>query len=227
MQYKVFGKPFPAVSLRMNRGESIYTQSGGMSWMTDGFSMETNTHGGLMKGFGRMFSGDSLFMATYTALRIIRRSRWQHPCRGKYILWKFLPEEDILQQKGAFLCAQHSVNLDAVLTKKLSSGMFGGEGFILQRLSGSGIAFLELDGTVCEYDLAPGQRLKIDSGNVAYFEESVRYSIETVKGFKNILFGGEGLFLTVLEGPGKVWLQTMTASELANKIAPYIPVSGN
>lgn len=227
MQYKVFGKPFPAVSLRMNRGESIYTQSGGMSWMTDGFSMETNTHGGLMKGFGRMFSGDSLFMATYTALQDNQEITMAASMPGEIHTLEISPGRGYIAQKGAFLCAQHSVNLDAVLTKKLSSGMFGGEGFILQRLSGSGIAFLELDGTVCEYDLVPGQRLKIDSGNVAYFEESVRYSIETVKGFKNILFGGEGLFLTVLEGPGKVWLQTMTASELANKIAPYIPVSGN
>ena len=225
MQYRVFGNPFPAVSVRMNRGESIYTQSGGMSWMTDGISMETNTHGGLMKGLGRMFSGDSLFMATYTADRDGPEITMASSMPGEIHALEISPGNTYIAQKGAFLCAQHSVELDAVLTKKISSGMFGGEGFILQRLSGNGMAFLELDGTVCEYELAPGQRMKIDSGNVAYFEERVKYSIEMVKGFSNVFFGGEGLFLTVLEGPGKVWLQTMTASELANKIIPYIPTS--
>lgn len=227
MQYKVFGNPFPAVSIRMDRGESIYTQSGGMSWMTDSISMETNTHGGLMKGIGRMFSGDSLFMATYTAADNGQEITIAASMPGEIHTLEIGPGKSYIAQKGAFLCAQQKVDLSAVLTKKLSSGMFGGEGFILQRISGSGLAFLELDGTVCEYDLAPGQKLKIDSGNVAYFEESVKYSIETVKGFKNIIFGGEGLFLTCLEGPGKVWLQTMTAAELANKIIPYIPTSGN
>ena len=226
MQYRVFGNPFPAVSLRMNRGESIYTQSGGMSWMTDSISMETNTHGGFMKGLGRMFSGDSLFMATYTAEQDGQEITLAASLPGEIHTLEIGPGKSYIAQKGAFHCAQHSVNLDAVLTKKISSGMFGGEGFVLQRLSGSGTAFLELDGTVCEYDLAPGQRLKVDSGNVAYFEERVKYSIETVKGFTNIFFGGEGLFLTCLEGPGKVWLQTMTAAELANKIIPYIPTSG-
>lgn len=226
MQYKVFGNPFPDVSVRMDRGESIYTQSGGMSWMTDSISMETNTHGGLMKGIGRMFSGDSLFMATYTAADNGQEITIAASMPGEIHTLEIEPGKSYIAQKGAFLCAQQTVDLSAVLTKKLSSGMFGGEGFILQRISGNGLAFLELDGTVCEYDLAPGQKLKIDSGNVAYFEESVKYSIETVKGFKNIIFGGEGLFLTCLEGPGKVWLQTMTAAELANKIIPYIPTSG-
>lgn len=226
MEYKVFGSPFPAVSVRMDRGESVYTQSGGMSWMTDGIHMETNTHGGLMKGIGRMFSGDSLFMATYTAEQNGQEITMAATMPGEIHVLELGLGKSYIAQKGAFLCAQQGVELSAVLTKKLSGGMFGGEGFVLQRLSGSGLAFLELDGTVCEYDLAPGQRLKIDSGNVAYFEESVRYSIETVKGFANIFFGGEGLFLTCLEGPGKVWLQTMTASELANKIIPYIPTTG-
>lgn len=227
MKYRIFGNPFPAVSIRINRGESIYTQSGGMSWMTDGISMETNTHGGFMRGLGRMFSGDSMFMVTYTAERDNQEINLTAALPGEIHVVEVEPGKSYIAQKGAFLCAQHSVQLDAVFTKKFSSGLFGGEGFVLQRLSGRGVAFLELDGTVCEYNLAPGERLKVDSGNVAYFEEQVGYSVETVKGFKNMLFGGEGLFLTVLEGPGKVWLQTMTASELAYKIVPYIPVSNN
>lgn len=156
MQYKVFGNPFPAVSVRMDRGESIYTQSGGMSWMTDAISMETNTHGGLMKGLGRMFSGDSLFMATYTAEQDGQEITMASSMPGEIHALEISPGNTYIAQKGAFLCAQHSVELDAVLTKKISSGMFGGEGFILQRLSGNGMAFLELDGTVCEYELAPG-----------------------------------------------------------------------
>ena len=226
MQYNVFGNPFPAVSVKMDRGESIYTQSGGMSWMSNAINMETNTHGGLMKGIGRMFSGDSLFMATYTAEENGQEITLAASLPGEIHTVEVGAGKSYIAQKGAFLCGQPGVELSAVLTKKLTSGMFGGEGFVLQRLSGNGIVFLELDGTVCEYDLEPGQKMKIDSGNVAYFEESVKYSIETVKGFTNILFGGEGLFLTCLEGPGKVWLQTMTASELANKVIPYLPTTG-
>ena len=168
-----------------------------------------------------------MFMVTYTAERDNQEINLTAALPGEIHVVEVEPGKSYIAQKGAFLCAQHSVQLDAVFTKKFSSGLFGGEGFVLQRLSGRGVAFLELDGTVCEYNLAPGERLKVDSGNVAYFEEQVGYSVETVKGFKNMLFGGEGLFLTVLEGPGKVWLQTMTASDLAYKIVPYIPVSNN
>lgn len=225
MQYKIFGNPFPGVSLKMNRGESIYTQSGGMAWMTDDIAMETNTHGGLMKGLGRMFSGDSMFMATYTALRNEQEICITSSMPGEIHTIEVGPGKSYIAQKGAFLCAEQSVHLDAVLTKKISSGMFGGEGFVLQRISGNGRAFLELDGSVVEYTLAPDERIKVDTGNVAYFEEQVGYSVETVKGFKNILFGGEGLFLTVLEGPGKVWLQTLTAQDIAMKLIPYMPVS--
>ena len=227
MQYRIFGDMMPAVTIRLSRGESVYTQSGGMSWMTDRIGMETNTHGGLMKGFSRMFTGESMFMATYTAEADSQEITIAASMPGEIHFLEIGPGKSYIAQKSAFLCAQHSVQLDAVFTKKLSSGMFGGEGFVLQRIYGQGAAFLELDGTVCEYDLAPGQKMKIDSGNVAYFEEQVKYSVEAVKGFKNVLFGGEGLFLTVLEGPGKVWLQTMTSSELARRLIPYLPVSGS
>ena len=191
MQYKVFGNPFPAVSVRMNRGESIYTQSGGMSWMTDGISMETNTHGGLMKGLGRMYSGDSLFMATYTAEQDGQEITMASSMPGEIHTLEISPGNTYIAQKGAFLCAQHSVELDAVLTKKISSGMFGGEGFILQDISGQGIAFLEVDGDLVEKQLAPGEILKVDTGNVVAFDRSVRYEIDTVKGLGNIFFGGE------------------------------------
>ena len=226
MQYKVFGNPFPAVSVRMDRGgEHLYPVrrhelDDGCYFHGDEYPRRIDERSGTDVFGGLPFYGNVYRRTGWTGDHHGVIHAWRNPCAGDFT------RNTYIAQKGAFLCAQHSVELDAVLTKKISSGMFGGEGFILQRLSGNGMAFLELDGTVCEYELAPGQKMKIDSGNVAYFEERVKYSIEMVKGFSNIFFGGEGLFLTVLEGPGKVWLQTMTASELANKIIPYIPTSG-
>ena len=223
MKYKIFGNQMPAVTLRLEAGESIFTQSGGMAWMTDGFQMETNMKGGLGKSLGRLFSGESLFMATYTAKK-----------QGDITFASSLPGEihaveigggqEYVMQKGAFLCATPNVHLSAFVTG-VKTGLFGGEGFVLQRLSGQGMAFLELDGAVQEVTLQAGEKLIVDSGNIAYFEAQVGYNAEMVKGFKNILFGGEGLFLTTMTGPGRVWLQTMTASELARRIIPYIPTS--
>ena len=227
MQYKVFGNPFPAVSVRMDRGESIYTQSGGMSWMTDAISMETNTHGGLMKGLGRMFSGDSLFMATYTAEQDGQEITMASSMPGEIHALEISPGNTYIAQKGAFLCAQHSVELDAVLTKKISSGMFGGEGFIMQRLSGSGVAFAEIDGELVEYELREGQQIVADTGNVAGFTAGVKMEIQQVPGMKNKLLGGEGLFNTVLTGPGRIWLQTMPISGVAAALLPYIPTGNN
>ena len=201
----------PAVTITMEQGESIYTQSGGMAWMSDGISMETNMHGGLFKGIGRMFAGESLFMATYSAMS-----------PGEIRMLELGKGKEYIAQKNSFLCATPGVNLGAYVTG-VKTGLFGGEGFVLQRYSGQGLAFLELDGTIVEKELAPGEKIKVDTGNIAFFEASVGYSAEMVKGFANILFGGEGLFLSTLTGPGKVWLQTMSASELARRIVPFLP----
>ncbi len=133
----------------------------------------------------------------------------------------------IIAQKSAFLCAQPSVTLSAYVVKSIGGGFFGGEGFIMQRLSGCGMVFFEVDGSLCERVLAPGETIRVDTGNVAAFEESVQYSVETVKGFKNVLFGGEGLFLTTLTGPGKVWLQTMTMPSFAKRLIPFLPKPSN
>ena len=225
MKYKIFGGQMPAVTVRLEPGESIYTQSGGMAWMQDGISMETNMKGGFGKALGRMFSGESLFMATYTAQRPAEITL-AASMPGEIHAVEVRPGMEYVAQKNAFLCATPGVQLSARVNN-VRSGLFGGEGFVLQQLSGQGLAFLELDGTIVEYDLAPGERLIVDSGNVAYFEASVNYNAEMVKGFKNVLFGGEGLFLTTLTGPGRVWLQTLTASELAKRIIPYIPTSSN
>ena len=209
MKYKIFGGQMPAVTLRLEAGESIYTQSGGMSWMTDSFQMETNMKGGLGKSLGRLFSGESLFMATYTAQQQ-GDITFAASMPGEIHAVEINGSQEYVMQKGAFLCATPNVHLSAFVTG-VKTGLFGGEGFVLQRLSGQGMAFLELDGAVQEIDLQAGEKIIVDSGNVALFEAQVGYNAQMVKGFKNILFGGEGLFLTTLTGPGKVWLLTLTA----------------
>lgn len=224
MDYRIIGDILPVVEVWLQAGESMYTQSGGMAWMSDGFTLESNVKGGLMKGLGRMFSGESLFLATYTANRPDSIIAFASTVPGK-ILAVDMAATSLICQKGAFLCAQPAVEVSTVLTKKLSAGFFGGEGFVLQRLGGRGMAFLEVDGDVVERVLAPGEVLKVDTGNVFAFETSVSYEIETVKGVKNVLFGGEGLFLTKLTGPGKVYLQTMNIAEFTGRIAQGLPTS--
>ncbi len=223
MRYEVLGGNLPAVSIILEQGESIYTQSGGMSWMTDGIEMNTNMKGGLLKGLGRMLSGDSLFMATYTAEKPNQEIAVASTFPGSIIALDVGGGKEYICQKQAFLCAQPGVELSVEVVKGLAGGFFGGEGFVLQRLSGNGMVWIELDGSVIERTLAAGERLKVDTGHVAIYESTVKYTVETVKGFKNILFGGEGLFLTQLEGPGKVWLQTITMPNFAGRIVPYLP----
>ena len=227
MKYDVFGGMLPAVEIALDKGESIYTQSGGMAWMTDGLSMETNTKGGFLKGLARSFSGDSMFMVTYTADKDDQKITFAAASPGEIMTLHVDASHEYIAQKGAFLCAENGVNIKSVFTKSFGAGLVGGEGFILQEISGSGTAFLELDGSLKEIDLAPGEKIKVDTGNVAFFEKSVGYTVETVKGIKNVLFGGEGLFLTVLTGPGKVWLQTVSLGELASKLRKYIPTKSS
>lgn len=227
MNYEIFGGNLPAVTINLEEGERIYTQSGGMSWMSDSIGMETNMRGGFLKGLGRMMSGDSLFMATYTAQKPNQSITIASSFPGSIACLEIGDGKEYICQKSAFLCAQESVELSAFVTKGMTGGLFGGEGFVLQRLHGNGMAFVELDGSIKELTLAAGEKIKVDTGNVAMFEASVGYSVETVKGFKNILFGGEGLFLTTLEGPGKVYLQTINLPKFASRIIPYIPARSN
>lgn len=227
MQYKIEGGSLPVLTIRLNRGESIYTQSGGMSWMSGDIAMDTNMRGGFMKGLGRMFAGESLFMATYTAQSDGQEISLASSFPGSIKCLQILPGQEYICQKNAFLCATPGVQVEATITRSVGGGLFGGEGFILQKLSGNGLAFVEVDGHAMEKTLAPGEILKVDSGNVAYFESNVGYSVETVKGFKNILFGGEGLFLTVLRGPGNVCLQTISLPEFAGRIIPYVRIKND
>ena len=225
MRYEVWGNMMPAVTIGLEAGESIYTQSGGMSWMSDQMEMTTNMQGGLGKGIGRMFGGESLFMATYTAKAPNQQITLASSVPGEIKIFEIRPGYDIIAQKGAFLCATPGVELKAFVNNA-KAGFFGGEGFVLQHYTGQGLVFCELDGAVREITLAPGEKLVIDTGNVAAWESSVTYNSQMVKGFKNVLFGGEGLFLTTLTGPGKVWLQTMSISELAKRLVPYMPARG-
>ncbi len=224
MQYRILGSTMPAVEVRFDTaGESMFTQSGGMAWQSEGITMSTNTNGGLIKGIGRMFAGESLFMAHYTADVPGATIAFASTVAGVIMPVDVGETGGLVCQKGAFLCAQPSVNLNVTFTKKFSAGLVGGEGFILQDLSGSGMAFLEIDGDQIVKELQPGEVLKVDTGNVVAFERSVKYEVETVKGLKNIFLGGEGLFLTKLTGPGKVILQTQNFVEFAGRIARMIP----
>lgn len=222
MRYKIFGDKLPGLTLQLDAGESIYTQSGGMSWMSDDFQMDTNVRGGLMKGLGRMLTGESLFMATYTANINNAEITLTSAMPGEIRALQLDGRKQYIAQKSSFLCAQPTVVL-STFVNKLKTGLFGGEGFLMQRLSGEGMVFLELDGSIVEIDLQPGQRLKVDTGNIAFFESDVKYDVVTVKGFSNILFGGEGLFLSVLEGPGKVWLQSLNTASFAARIMGFMP----
>lgn len=225
MKYEIIGKTVPAVEVTLSRGESMYTQSGGMVWQTQGIEMKTNTKGGLMKGLGRMLAGESLFMATYTAQADDVKIAFGSTVPGDVIPVNLSGTPGIIAQKKAFLCAEEGVEVSIAFTKKFSSGLFGGEGFILQDIKGSGYAFLEIDGDQVVKELAPGEVIKVDTGNVVAFDKTVTYEVEMVKGLGNIVLGGEGLFLTKLTGPGRVVLQTQNFNDFAKRIIELMPRS--
>lgn len=226
MQYKIVGKTVPTVEVTLNKGESMYTQRGGMSWQTQGIKMATNARGGVMKSLGRMFAGESIFMSTYTAEMDNAQIAFATTVPGdiKAINMSEMTS-GLTVQKGAFLCAEPDVDLKIAFSKRFSAGLFGGEGFILQKAEGKGMLFLEIDGDPIEKELDPGEVLKVDTGNVVAFENTVSYEIETVKGLGNILLGGEGLFLTKLVGPGKVIIQSQNFGDFAGKIISMMPNS--
>lgn len=224
MKYEIIGNTMPAVEVTFEApGESMYTQSGGMAWMSDGISMDSNMKGGFGKSLGRMLGGESLFMATYRAERTGATIAFASTVAGEIVPIKIDSGNGLIAQKGAFLCAEPGVELSVSFTKRFSAGLFGGEGFILQDIHGSGYVFLEVDGDKVEKVLAPGEVIKVDAGNVVAFEKTVSYEIEAVKGIKNMLVGGEGIFLTRLTGPGKIILQTQNFNEFAGRIISRIP----
>jgi len=228
MDYKIIGQTVPVVEMTLNAGESVYTQSGGMAYQTEGIEMNTNARGGVMKSLGRMFAGESIFMANYTATKEGAKVAFASTVPGSVIPIDLSQNPGgYILQKGAFLCAEQNVDTSIAFTKKISAGLFGGEGFILQKATGNGKVFLEVDGDAIEKELAPGEVLKVDTGNVVAFEPSVSYEIERIKGLGNIFLGGEGLFLTRLVGPGRVILQSQNIKDFAGRIIPYIPTRSN
>ena len=228
MDYKIIGQTVPVVEMTLNAGESVYTQSGGMAYQTEGIEMKTNARGGVMKSLGRMFAGESIFMANYTATKEGAKVAFASTVPGSVIPIDLSQNPGgYILQKGAFLCAEQNVNTSVAFTKKISAGLFGGEGFILQKATGNGKVFLEVDGDASEKELTAGEVLKVDTGNVVAFEPSISYELERVKGLGNIFLGGEGLFLTKLVGPGKVILQSQNIKDFAGRIIPYIPTGNN
>lgn len=223
METRITGDSLPVVTCKLNQGESVITENGGMSWMTDGLSMETSTNGGLLKGLGRALSGESIFMNIYTAQKDGAEIAFASSFPGRILEFDLAEGQSIIAQKKAFLCSEKGVNLSMHFQKKLGAGLFGGEGFIMQKIEGPGKVFLEIDGDAVEKTLAPGEVLKVDNGYVAAMESTVNMNIETVKGIKNIFLGGEGLFLTTLTGPGKVYLQTMPVSNLVGLVTAALP----
>ena len=224
MRYEIKGGSFPVVVCQLSGGEQMITEKGSMVWMSHNMQMETRG-GGLGKMFSKAFAGESMFQNIYTA-RGDGMIAFGSSFPGQIKAVTIAPGREMILQKSAFLAAETGVELSVHFSKKLGAGFFGGEGFIMQRLSGSGTAFAEIDGELVEYELRPGEQLVVDTGNVAGFEPGVQMDIQQVPGLKNKLLGGEGLFNTVLTGPGRVWLQTMPISSVASAIRPFIP-TGN
>ena len=220
MQYEIIGGAFPAVICHLQRGEAMKNESGSMIWMDPCLDM-TTTGGGAGKMFGRLLSGESLFMNVYTA-RDNGKIAFGSSFPGRILPVQISPGHELVVQKSGFLASEMGVDLSVHINQMITGSIFGGEGFIMQRLSGQGIAFIECDGEMVEYDLAPGQQIIVDTGNVLAFSGGVSLEIQRVKGAANIVFGGEGLFNTRLTGPGKVWLQTMPICNVAGAIQPFI-----
>ena len=222
MKYEIKNQPFTVLTLYMNQGESIKCQSGAMAWMTPGIRMETRT-GGLGGMFKKALVGESLALNHYTAEQAGELTLAKH-CPGDILAFN-ISETPIIAQKTSFLAATPGVDLDIYLQRRAAAGFFGGEGFLMQRLSGSGYVWLEIDGAVQQRDLADGEQLVVDSGYVAAMDASCQMEIVTVKGLTNVVLGGEGLFNTVVTGPGRVWLQTMPVNALAMSLYEFMPHS--
>jgi uncharacterized protein (TIGR00266 family) len=226
ISYRIDGTTLQVVTIQLQPGEVIYSESGGMSWMSGNVEMKTHSGGGLGKMFRRALSGESLFITDFTVRQGAGLVAFASEFPGKIVPFDLAPGQSLIVQKDSFMCAEKTVDLDMHFRKRLGTGFFGGEGFIMQRVTGPGLVFAEVDGEIVEYDLQPGEVLKVDTGHLAMMEPSVDFDVTLVKGISNLLLGGEGLFLGTLRGPGKVWLQTMPMSKLAAKMAQFMPQVG-
>ncbi|MBE6741832.1 MAG: TIGR00266 family protein [Ruminococcaceae bacterium] len=224
MKYDIQGGNFPVVVCTLDSGETMITEGGGMSWMSPNMKMETTSNGGIGKMFGRMLTKESLFQNRYTAQSGVGTIAFASSLPGEIMPIEIAPGSEYVAQKASFLASTAGVELSTFFQKKLGAGFFGGEGFIMQKLSGNGTAFIEIDGSAIKYNLQAGQQIIVDTGHVVLMSTTCKMDVQTIKGVKNVLFGGEGLFNTVVTGPGEVILQTMPVPKLAGALQPYIQV---
>lgn len=225
MQYKIDGTPLPVVICTLEAGETMITESGAMAWMTPNMRMETTSNGGVGKVLGRMFSGEAMFQNRYTAVGGEGLIAFASCFPGSIMPFDIAPGNGVICQKKSFLASEAGVELSIFFQKKAGAGFFGGEGFIMQKLSGRGIAFTEFDGHIVEYDLDPGESLVVDTGYLAAMDATCSMDIQAVPGLKNMVFGGEGIFNTIITGPGHVYLQTMPISQVAGVLRPFMPTA--
>ena len=222
MQYRIEGGSLPAVLISLDPGETILSEAGRRTWSRGPVLTETKAEGGAGKALGRMFMGESLFMNRYTAQGPAEIA-FSSSFPGRIVARELAPGQSIVCQKRAFLCGTYGIELAVHFQKKLGAGLVGGEGFIMQRITGPGLVFLEVDGYCQEYDLQPGEQIVCDTGVLAIMDATCQMDVQMVKGVKNMVLGGEGMFDTVITGPGKVYLQTMTIAKLATQMIPYLP----
>ena len=222
MRYQIQGETLPVVICELEGGETMITEGGGMAWMSPNMKMETSTNGGVGKAFGRMFSGEAMFQNNYTAVGGAGMIAFASSFPGSIRAFEISPGNEMVFQKSAFLAGEAGVDVSIFFNKKVGAGLFGGEGFIMQKFSGNGTVFAEFDGHVVEYELQAGQQIVVDTGHLAGMTASCKMEIRTVPGVKNMIFGGEGIFNTVVTGPGRIWLQTMPISNVAAVLRNYI-----
>ena len=225
MDYEIKGTVMQTVEIALNQGESVFTESGGMAWMTDNVEMKTEMKGGLMGALQRAVTRESIFMTDYVCTAGQGYVTFTTETPGKIVPMQLDPGQSLICQRDAFMVAQEGVVLEMHMHKRLGAALFGGEGIFLQKITGPGLALMELAGEIAEYSLEPGQRLKVDPGHIAMMDPTVDFDITMVKGIKNIFFAGEGLFLAQVTGPGRVWLQSMPLANLAMRLIPYLPKS--
>lgn len=225
MEFEIKGGSLPVVICKLNQGETMFTQRGGMGWMSGNVQMATNLDGGFMQGLKRAISGGSFFMNNYTSTNGIATVAFPSAFPGSILALELAAGQTIICEKRTFLCAERSVQLDIFMQKKIGVGLFSGEGFVMQKVTGPGKVFLEIAGFAVHQILQPGEVIKADPGHIAAMTPSLSFNIAMVKGFKNLFFGGEGAFLCELTGPGEVWLQTITMSGVAHALIPFLPSS--
>ena len=222
MKYEIEGGHLPVVICYPEVGQTLCSESGAMSWMSPNMKMETNSGGGFKKAIGRLFSGESIFMNEYTPEGGAGMIAFASTFPGSIIPYEVTPGDGLIVQKRGFLTMEKGLDLSIYFQKKLGKGLFGGEGFIMQKITGNGLVFLEIDGHCKEYDLGVGESIIVDTGYLAAMTESCTMEVQMVKGAKNMFFGGEGLFHTKITGPGKVYIQSMPIINIAERLSPYL-----